>query len=138
MTYLRLAFFGFIALVASVAVASAQESANTQIVAAYYAAINGGDVDTAMTFLSDDVVFINPTGTYVGRDEVRASIVAGVEGKVTIDVSNFADDKGRVTYDYVVKENGNAVEVGTTGLTIVEGGKIVFDGTTDSVALWKR
>jgi len=118
--------------------ATADDTANTQIVQAYYDALNTGDLESAMAFIDEDVVFINPNGTFVGVQAVRQSLDAGIRDKVTFDLTNFKDAEGRVTYDYIVKVDGAAVETGTTGLTIVEASKIVFDGTTDTVAFWKR
>lgn len=99
------------------------------IVQDYYAAINTGDVDAAMAFVSPDAVFFNPSGFYNTPEEIRASLEQGVNDHATFDLSNFRVDGGRVLYDYKILVNGSSVESGTDGLTIVESGQIVFDGT---------
>jgi ketosteroid isomerase-like protein len=126
-----------LALLAAVP-AIADDTANIQVVQAYYTAVNTGDLDQAMTFIADDAVFINPTGTYTGIEAVRKSLAQVVSDHLTFDLSNFKDADGRVTYDYTVKIDGAAIESGTTGLTWVKAGKVVFDGTTDTEAFWKH
>ena len=41
----------------------------------------------------------------------------------------YSEQEGRVVYDYIVKQKGDALDKGTDGLTIIKGGKIIFDGT---------
>jgi limonene-1,2-epoxide hydrolase len=99
------------------------------IVQRYYDAVNKKELDTAMTFIADDVVFVNPYGKFAGKDEVRASLQLVMDDGITFDLSNFRGTSGRVVYDYMVKVNGEAVETGTDGLTIVRNGKITLDAT---------
>jgi ketosteroid isomerase-like protein len=99
------------------------------IVQQYYEAINSQQLDTAMTFVADDAVFVNPYGTFTGREAVRASLQQVMDDGVTFDLSNFRDTEGRVVYDYEVMINGEVVETGDDGLTVVEAGKITLDGT---------
>ena len=127
-----------LAVILAAGTAAADDTANTQIVQAYYAALNAADLGQSMTFMADDVVFINPNGTFTGLAAVKESLVAVIRDKLTFDLSNFKDADGRVTYDYVVKMDGAAIETGTTGLTVVKAGKIVFDGTTDTEGMWKH
>jgi ketosteroid isomerase-like protein len=135
--------FGFgimavaLALMPAAVPATADDTANTQVVQAYYAAVNAADIDQAATFLAQDVVFINPTGSYSGLDAVRKSLDAQSGEGLTFDLSKLKDDNGRVTYDYAVKVGDTVLDSGTNGLTIVKDGKIVFDGTTDTEAFWR-
>jgi ketosteroid isomerase-like protein len=99
------------------------------IVRSFYALINTEMIDEAMTFVSDDAEFINPTGKYVGADEIQASLMGLVADHITFELSEFQDDEGRVTYHYSVLQDDVVVDEGEGGLTIVEDGKIVFDGT---------
>jgi len=99
------------------------------IVQLYYEALNVKDIDTAMSFIADDAVFANPTGKYVGKDEIRASLDGQANANITFELSHFREGSGRVVYDYRVLQNGGLLESGTDGVTIVKDGKIVFDGT---------
>jgi hypothetical protein len=60
---------------------------------------------------------------------VRHSLVRSAF--VTFEHTNFRAKRGRVVYDFKVREDvsGRVIAEGTDGLTIVEDGKIVFDGT---------
>lgn len=100
-----------------------------RLVQQYYEALNRQDLDTAMSFIAADAVFINPTGSYTGAEEIRASLEAQFRDGITFELSNYRDTDGRVVYDYKVLIGGEVVETGTNGLTIVKDGLIVFDGT---------
>ena len=104
----------------------------TAVVHGYYDAYNAGDLDQAVKYLADDVVFINPTGTYQGKAQARENLQAIQKDGLTFFLSNFKDDNGRVTYAYQVKQNGQPIENGDGGLTIVKNGLIVFDGTVET------
>lgn len=99
------------------------------LVKRYYEAVNAKQLDTAMSYIADDVVFVNPYGTFKGKDDVRASLQLVINDGVMFDLSNFRDTDGRVVYDYKVVINGEQVDAGTHGLTVVREGKITLDAT---------
>ena len=99
------------------------------LVQRYYNAVNVEDLDTAMSFIAEEAVFINPMGSFIGKEEIRASLEILFEENITFEISNFRDTDGRVVYDYKVLVDGEGAEPGTDGLTIVKEGMIVFDGT---------
>ncbi len=99
------------------------------IIQRYYEAVNKKELDTAMTFIADEAVFVNPYGKFTGKEDVRASLQLVINDGVTFDLSNFRDTNGRVVYDYKVLVNGEVVEVGNDGLNIVRDGKITLDST---------
>jgi ketosteroid isomerase-like protein len=102
------------------------------VVQKYYEALNAKNLDLAMSFVADDAVFINPTGTYEGVKAIRESLVGLNKDGITFELSNFRNDAGRIVYDYKVMQGGNLLDQGTNGLTIVKDGKIIFDGTEDT------
>jgi ketosteroid isomerase-like protein len=102
------------------------------VVQKYYEALNKKKLDLAMAFIAPDAVFINPTGTYKGADAIRESLAGLNTDGITFDLSNFRNTDGRVVYDYKVMQGENLLDQGTNGLTIVEAGKITFDGTEDT------
>lgn len=128
--YLTLAAALFVALFGSVNLARA--GADADLVAAYYAALNAKDMDKAMSFIAPDAVFSNPNGTFTGAAEIRKSLQNGFDAAVTFKLTNFRETDGRVVYDYEVLIAGDSVETGADGLTILKGGKVVFDGTERS------
>jgi len=105
------------------------------IVQKYYEALNAGKLDLAMSFIAGDAVFINPTGTYEGADMIRESLAGLNTDGITFDLSNFRNTAGKVIYDYKVMQGTNLLDQSTNGLTVVKNGKIVFDGTEDTLTV---
>lgn len=103
------------------------------VVQKYYEALNAGELDLAMLFIASDAVFINPTGTYEGFNAIRESLNGIVTDDISFDLSNFRNTDGSIAYDYKVMQGSNLLDQGTNGLTLVKDGKIVFDGTEDTV-----
>jgi limonene-1,2-epoxide hydrolase len=104
-----------------------RSSDEIQVVKDFYAAVNAKDMETAMKYVAERAVFINPTGTYRGAKAVRDFLEQHED--VTYEHTNFRAQDGRVVYDFTVTNYIQVVAEGTDGLTIVEDGKIVFDGT---------
>ncbi len=104
------------------------------IVQKYYEALNAKKLDLAMSFIALDALFINPTGTYEGAEAIRESLAGLNTDDITFDLSNFRNTDGKIVYDYEVMQGANLLDQGTNGLTIVRDGKIVFDGTEDTLA----
>jgi limonene-1,2-epoxide hydrolase len=120
---------GAIVIVLAVGCGDGGSSDSIKVVKHFYAAVNAKDVDKAMKYVADTAVFVNPLGTFRGAEEVRDFL--GRSLAVSFEHSNFRATGGRVVYDFKVKDDvsGRMIEEGTDGLTIVEDGKIVFDGT---------
>ncbi len=102
------------------------------VVQQYYDAYNAGDLDTAVSFIADDALSINPLGTFNGKERIRGNLEFMHEGGTTFQPSDFVNEKGRVTYTFDVVIDGEVVEHVTNALTIVEDGMIVFNGRTDT------
>lgn len=135
-------FFGALALLAiafGFGLQSPQVNAATDpvgVVKAYYDAYNAGDIDQAVAHLSNNIIFVNPTGTYLGQAKARENLEAIKKDGLTFELSNLKNDNGRVVYSYKVLIGGESIETGEGGLSIVRGDKIVFDGTTDTEKEW--
>ena len=102
------------------------------VVQKYYDALNGKNLDLAMTYIAPDALFINPTGTYEGADAIRDSLAGLNTYGITFDLSNFRNTEGQIVYDYKVMQGANLLDQGTNGLTVVKDGKVVFDGTEET------
>ena len=100
-----------------------------QIVKAFYADVNARQIGKAMRYVSRGAVFVNPIGTYKGRAAIRKFLERGASEGIVYDHTKFRVDGRRVVYDFLVKQNGSIVAAGHDGLTVVKGGKIVWDGT---------
>jgi len=103
------------------------------VVQKYYEALNAKHLDLAMSFIANDALFINPTGTYDGAKAIRESLAGLNTDGITFELSNFRNTDGKIAYDYKVLQSGNVLDQGTNGLTVVKDGKVVFDGTEDTL-----
>lgn len=103
------------------------------VVQKYYEALNAKDLDLAMSFIASDALFVNPTGTYQGAKAIRESLAGLNTDGITFDLSNFRNTEGKIIYDFKVIQGGNVLDQGTNGLTVVKDGKVVFDGTEDTL-----
>ena len=110
-----------------------EEAEQIWVVQEYYEALNAENLDLAMSFIASDAVFINPTGTYEGADAIRKSLAGLNADDITFGLSNFRNTDGRIVYDYQVMQGANLLDQGTNGLTVVEDGWIIFDGTEDTL-----
>ena len=123
----------FVLLLAACGGATQAESDPTVIVQDFYRAIADGELEAAMSHVAEDALFINPTGTYTGKAEVRENISALVDGGFVFELRDLANDDGKVTYGYTLYIGGENVEEGDNGVTIVKDGKIVFDGLEEGI-----
>jgi len=103
------------------------------VVQEFYTAIAEKQLETAMSHVADDALFINPTGTYTGKDEVRENISALIDGGFVFELRDLVNTNGKVNYGYTLDIDGEAVEEGDNGVTIVKNGKVVFDGLEEGI-----
>jgi hypothetical protein len=138
----KLALIGLTALLLFVLVACSGPAATSSpeptpepasVLQGFMDALAAKDIDAVMSFWAEDAVQIDQFGRNVGLEEIRASHQSAIDDDVTFEVSNVTESNGRLVYDYRVFNSGVLVASGT-GLTIVEDGKIVFDGTEESLA----
>jgi hypothetical protein len=113
-------------LAACAPAASTPEPAS--ILLGYYDALEARDIDKVMSFWADDAVYSDGSVRQSGQEEIRAGQQSAINDRVTVEVSNINDTNGRLVYDYKVLVDGRLWLSGT-GLTIVQDGKIIFDGT---------
>jgi hypothetical protein len=98
------------------------------VIQGYAAAFNARNLDQAMSFIAADAVFVDPGGRYEGAEAIRGTLeLAAAEG-VTFTLDDCQNANGYVSCGYEVFVGGISVTSGQ-GLTVVQEGKIVFDGT---------
>jgi limonene-1,2-epoxide hydrolase len=107
-----------------------------QVVKAFFDAVNAGQIDKAMNYVSPKAVFDEPIGTFTGRAAVRGLVQREVKNQVLFHHSNFRVHGGRVVYTFRVTQYPEGIiATGNDGLTIVKDGKIVWDGTVHEEAM---
>jgi limonene-1,2-epoxide hydrolase len=103
------------------------------IVKAFYDAMSNLEYEKAISYFADDVVTINPSGTYTGTEANLAQYREAWEAGIRIEVSSLRNVGGIVVYHVRVFDKGNLIVEGDGGITIVEGGEITFDGSTSDM-----
>lgn len=116
-----------LALIACVPAATTAADPVT-IVKEYYAAINGKDLDKALSLLADDAVATAPGSKLQGKAAIGKVLQDNMELNFRSEISNLRESNGEVRYDYIVYYGSNEIDRDTDGLTIVKNGQIVFDG----------
>ena len=107
-----------------------------EIVKVFFDDLNAHQIDKAMRYVSPKAVFDEPIGTFRGRAAVRGLLRREVAHQIVFHHSNFRVHGGRVVYDFRLTQYPfGIVATGTDGLTIVKGGKIVWDGDLREEAL---
>ena len=94
-----------------------------EIVKAFDAANNAGDVDAMMALVSDDATFSTGAGTFQGKDEIRSWAQYGIDEGITVETSDYQRNGGEVTWVAVLNlPDGNQISIPTT--VTIEDGKI--------------
>lgn len=123
-------------LAACAPAAPANEAADpVAVVGQFYAALNAGDVDKAMSYTATEYVMNDPFGTY-DREQAAVQWKNVIDAGLTFELSDLQNRNGRVTSCYVVRENGNQIDSGCGGVTHVRDGRIIFDGLVDAEQIW--
>ena len=90
-------------------------------------ALNAGDIDTALSYLSDDAnVFINPERDFHGKDEIRGWYEFLVADNTSVEISNFQIDGETCTWDWKVA--GDGIRAGGNEFLLVTMEGAVMDG----------
>jgi DNA-binding SARP family transcriptional activator len=90
------------------------------------------ELDKIMKLIADRALFINPTGRYSGKEVIRHHLMQIAAQGIQFDLWDFRATGGCVTYQYRVLQDNSILDTSNDGLTILEGGKIIFDGTVRS------
>jgi ketosteroid isomerase-like protein len=98
------------------------------VVQLYYEALQGRDLDRAMTFVAEDIITTDSTAYYYGKDELVAALQRGWEAGDSLEVSDLKADGNRVTSCYKYYQNGTLLDQSCSGVTHVRDGRIIFDG----------
>ena len=124
----------FIAVVVWLVLATAAGSALAQgtdpisVIKASQDAATAGNVEAAVATWADDAVFINPNGTFKGKEQIRQVITADVAAHIRIEGSNYQVLGDKVTYDFK-QSNDRFRKLGIdfimgSGEAIIQDGKI--------------
>lgn len=114
--------------------AAAQPMDSGAVVDSYTAALNAGDVEAALAFVSDDAVYMRPAGHFVGKDQVRGFIESIIERGAQIELQGDREVYGeyvrwnsRVTF---TNPGSGPTESRNRSQSIVHEGKILFHMAT--------
>ncbi len=94
----------------------------------FYNLLNARDVESAMALVADEALFANASGQFAGKGQIQSFLQRLADMGHQFKFSQVQEANGRVTMAYQVFRDGNMMDEGTDGLTIIKDGKIVFDG----------
>ena len=97
------------------------------VIQAYHAAVNDKDAARAVALFADDGVLYDPFGAYAGPEQIRFRLAYLFDAGVTFEISNVQADGESVTWEQIVRENGEPIHTGPSH-AIVRAGKIVSLG----------
>jgi ketosteroid isomerase-like protein len=100
----------------------------------FYGCLNAQDIDGAMALIADEAVLANPSGTFTGKVQIRSFLQRLADTGHAFEFADVREAEGRLQMAYRIYREGKLVEAGADGLTIVQDGRIVFDGTEQSAA----
>jgi hypothetical protein len=99
---------------------------SAKIVQAFWAALESGDLETAMVYVADDVTCAGYC-YFKGKETLRSYLQGYLEAGHLTRISEVKNVGGIVTYSWQVYRNGNFVQGGESDeMMQVEDGKIVY------------
>jgi hypothetical protein len=126
--YLLMALFIISAIISGCS--SEPEMDAETVVSEHYIALGSGDLDKAMSFVTDDAV-LWLAGECLPKDVFRAANES--EGpEITFEPSNFRVNGNDVFFTMKVTINGEVVDPGSDAYAKVEGGKIKYTGDCET------
>jgi ketosteroid isomerase-like protein len=111
--------YGLIACT-SVPVADPEET-----VQGFYQAMNDGDMETAMSFVADDIECRGHC--YItGKDAFRTFIQTNLDHRDQFEISDLVVQGEEATFDYVIHRGNSVLARGVDSVMRVQDGKIVY------------
>ncbi len=103
---------------------SASDASGVAMVNAVFDALAKNDVETALSYLSDDVVYTIGTTSGIGKDDLRSNLQLAQTVGTTFRVSNVQDLGGIVTFTVTV--SGFGAGTYSNSSAIVQDGKVAI------------
>ena len=107
------------------ACASQSPSDPAEVVQAFYAALNDGDLEAAMSFVSDEVQCRGHCYTN-GQEPFRALIQENIAHEDVFEISDLQVEGDTVTFDYLITRGASVFARGVDSVMRVEAGKIAY------------
>ena len=99
---------------------------SAKIVQAFWDALEGGDLETAMAYVADDVTCAGYC-YFKGKATFRSYLEGYLEAGHVTKISEVKNVGGLVTYSWAVYRNGNFIQGGDGNeIMQVENGKIIY------------
>ena len=105
--------------------ASTAISSPEEIVQGFYQAMNDGNLETALTFIADDIECRGHC--YItGKDSFQTFIQGNIAHNDQFEVSELKVDGDKVTFNYIIQRGDSVFARGVDSVMQVQVGKIVY------------
>jgi ketosteroid isomerase-like protein len=96
-----------------------------KIVQGFYQALNDGDVESALTFIADDIECRGHC--YItGKDSFQAFIQGNIDHHDRFEISDLKVDGNTVTFNYIIHRENTVLARGVDSVMRVQDGKIIY------------
>lgn len=102
-----------------------QAASPDEIVQGFYQEMNDGDLETAMTFIADDIECRGHC--YVtGKDSFQTFIQGNIDHNDQFEISDLKVDRDKVTFNYVIHRGDSVFARGVDSVMQIQDGKIIY------------
>lgn len=96
-----------------------------EIVQGFYQAMNNGDLETALTFI-DDNVECRGSCYITGKDSFKTFIQGNIDHNDQFEISDLRVDGNQVTFNYVIHRENTVLARGVDSVMKIQDGKIIY------------
>ena len=96
-----------------------------EVVQGFYQAMNDGDLESAMTFVADDIECRGHC--YItGKDSFQTFIQGNIDHDDQFEISELTVDGDKVTFNYVIHRSDSVFARGVDSVMQVQAGQIIY------------
>jgi len=105
--------------------AKPQAAGPDEIVQGFYQAMNDADLETAMTFIADDIECRGHC--YItGKDSFQTFIQSNIDHNDQFEISDLKVDGDTVTFNYIIHRDNTVLARGVNSVMQIQAGKIIY------------
>ena len=96
-----------------------------EIVQGFYQAMNNGDLETALTFIADDIE-CRGSCYITGKDSFQTFIQGNIDHNDQFEISDLRIDGDKVTFNYIIHRENSVLARGVDSVMRIQDGKIFY------------
>ena len=102
-----------------------QAASPDEIVQGFYQAMNDGDLETALTFIADNIECRGHC--YItGKVSFQAFIQSNIDHNDQFEISDLKVDEDKVTFNYIIHRENAVLARGVNSVMEIQDGKIIY------------